>query len=184
MNIVWHSLCIIIRVEKVQVNRWAITHPKEKNNSTEAKGESMMTLYFNPFHQLRSEMDRLLNGFLGNASNGSSHPVAGSGQPAVNLWDKNDALMLEMEIPGVKSEQIDISVAGLDLTVKVQRPDVAEEGVTYHRRERPVGDFTRVLRLPCEVNPDKVAAELHNGVLTLTLTKAEAAKPRKISVAS
>jgi HSP20 family protein len=45
-----------------------------------------------------------------------------------------------------------------------------------------VGDFTRVLRLPCEVNADKVAAELQNGVLTLTLPKAEAAKPRKISV--
>ena len=144
----------------------------------------MMTLYSNPFHQLRSEMDRLLNGFLGTATNGGSHPAMGRGQPAVNLWDKDDTLMLEMEIPGVKNEQIDISVVGMELTIKVQRPDVTEEGVTYHRRERPVGDFTRVLRLPCEVNPDKVVAELRNGVLTLTLPKAEVAKPRKISVAS
>jgi HSP20 family protein len=141
-----------------------------------------MTLYYSPFHQLRSEMDRLLSGFLGSASNGGSHPAMGRGQPAVNLWDNNDALMLELEIPGVKNDQIDISVAGLDLSIKVQRPDIAEEGETYHRRERPVGDFTRVLRLPCEVNADKVAAELRNGVLTLTLPKAEAAKPRKISV--
>ena len=144
----------------------------------------MMTLYFNPFHQLRSEMDRLLNGFLGSAFDGGAQSVVNRGQPAVNLWDKNDSLMLEMEIPGVKSEQIDISVSGADLTIKVRRPDVAEEGVTYHRRERPVGDFTRVLRLPCEVDPNKVAAELHNGVLTLTLPKAEAVKPRKISVVS
>jgi HSP20 family protein len=143
-----------------------------------------MTLYYSPFHQLRSEMDRLLNGFLGTASNGGSHSVMGRGQPAVNLWDGKDALMLELEIPGVKNDQIDISVAGLDLSIKIQRPDIAEEGVTYHRRERPVGDFTRVLRLPCEVNADKVAAELQNGVLTLTLPKAEAAKPRKISVKS
>ncbi|MCC6125911.1 MAG: Hsp20/alpha crystallin family protein [Pirellulales bacterium] len=143
-----------------------------------------MTVYFNPFHQLRSEMDRLLNGFLGSTTNGGAYPAAGRGQPAVNLWDQNDALMLEMEIPGVKSEQIDISVAGLDLTVKVQRPDIAEEGLTYHRRERPVGDFTRVLRLPCEVDSNKVAAELLNGVLTLTLPKAEVAKPRKIPVSS
>jgi HSP20 family protein len=143
-----------------------------------------MTLYYSPFHQLRSEMDRLLNGFLGTASNGGSHSVMGRGQPAVNLWDGKDSLMLELEIPGVKNDQIDISVAGLDLSIKVQRPDIAEEGVTYHRRERPVGDFTRVLRLPCEVNADKVAAELQNGVLTLTLPKAEAAKPRKISVKS
>ncbi len=144
----------------------------------------MMTLYYNPFSQLRSEMDRLLNGFLGATTNGGSHPAVGRGQPAVNLWDKNDTLLLEMEIPGVKSEQIEISVVGMELTVKVQRPDVEEEGVTYHRRERPVGDFTRVLQLPCEVNPDKVAAELHNGVLSLTLPKAEVAKPRKISVHS
>jgi HSP20 family protein len=72
----------------------------------------------------------------------------------------------------------------LDLTIKIQRPDVAEDGVAYHRRERPVGDFTRVLRLPCEVNADKVAAELQNGVLTLKLPKAEAAKPRKINIKS
>jgi HSP20 family protein len=144
----------------------------------------MMNVYFNPFQQLRSEMDRLLNGFLGSPTNGGSYPAAGRGQPAVNLWDNNDALMLELEIPGVKSDQIDISVAGLELTIKVQRPDIAEEGVMYHRRERPVGDFSRVLRLPCEVDSNKVSAELQNGVLTLTLPKAEVAKPRKIPVAS
>jgi HSP20 family protein len=139
-----------------------------------------MTVYFNPFHQLRSEMDRLLNGFLGSTNGGTA--CGDAGLPAVNMWDKNDALMLELELPGVKNDQIDISIVGLDLTIKVQRPDVAEEGVAYHRRERPVGDFARVLRLPCEVNADKVAAELQNGILTLTLPKAEAAKPRKITV--
>jgi HSP20 family protein len=144
----------------------------------------MMRTHSNPFHQLRSEMDRLLNGFLGNAYDGGGLSVVSRGQPAVNLWDQNDSLMLEMEIPGVKSEQIDISVAGNELTVKVQRPDLAEESITYHRRERPVGDFTRVLPLPCEVDPDKVKAELQNGVLTLTLPKAEAVKPWKINVVS
>jgi HSP20 family protein len=139
-----------------------------------------MTVYFNPFHQLRSEMDRLLNGFLGSTNGGTA--CGDVGLPAVNMWDKNDALMLELELPGVKNDQIDISIVGLDLTIKVQRPDVAEEGVTYHRRERPVGDFARVLRLPCEVSADKVTAELQNGILTLTLPKAEVAKPRKISV--
>ena len=129
-------------------------------------------------------MDRLLTGFLGTGSNGGTAMGTGRGQPAVNLWDHNDSLLLEMEIPGVKSEQIDISVAGAELTIKVKRPEVAEEGVNYHRHERPVGDFARVLQLPCEVNSDKVAAELRNGILTLTLPKAEAVKPRKISVTS
>jgi HSP20 family protein len=143
-----------------------------------------MTLYYNPFHQLRTEMDRLLSGFMGSTTNGGSSLLATRDQPAVNLWDENDSLKLEMELPGIKSEQIDISVAGDELTVKVKRPDVAEEGMTYHRRERPVGDFARVLKLPCEVNPDKVSAELHGGILTLTLAKAEAIKPRKITVVS
>jgi HSP20 family protein len=143
-----------------------------------------MNLYLNPYQQLRSEMDRLLNGFYGATTDSGSSPLANRGQPAVNLWDHTDSLMLELEIPGVKSEQIDISIAGNELSIKVQRPDRVEEGVTYHRRERPVGDFTRVLTLPCEVNSDKVGAELHNGILTVTLPKAEAVKPRKITVAT
>jgi HSP20 family protein len=143
----------------------------------------MMTLYANPIYQLRSEMDRLLNGFLGSTFDAGTLPGLSRSQPAVNVWDKNDALMLEMEIPGIKSEQLDISVTGAELTIKVQRPEVTEEGVIYHRQERPQGDFTRVVPLPCEIDADKVAAELRNGVLTLTLPKAESAKPRKIQVA-
>jgi HSP20 family protein len=92
--------------------------------------------------------------------------------------------MVEMEVPGVKSGQIDVSVAGDELTIKAQRPDVSEDGVTYHRRERPTGNFTRVLSLPCAVDANRVEAELAEGVLTLRLPKAEAAKPRKINVAS
>jgi HSP20 family protein len=57
-----------------------------------------------------------------------------------------------------------------------------KEGVTFHRRERPSGSFVRVVQLPAEVDADRVEAELRNGVLTLTLPKAESARPRKISV--
>ena len=103
-------------------------------------------------------------------------------QPAVNVWEQHDALMVEMEVPGVKSDQLDISVAGGELSVKVNRPDVAQEGVTYHRRERPVGSFSRIVRLPVEVDADRVEADLRDGVLTITLPKAESAKPRKINV--
>ena len=102
----------------------------------------------------------------------------------MNVWEQGDALLVEMEVPGVKSDQVDISVAGGELSIKIDRPEVAQEGVTYHRRERPVGSFTRVLRLPVEVDADRVEAELRDGVLMITLPKAEAAKPRKINVAS
>ena len=135
-----------------------------------------------PFHQLRHEMDRLLSGFFGPAAEGLLPPMF-RGQPAANVWEQGDALQVEMEVPGVKSDQIDISVAGGELSVKIHRPEVAEEDVTYHRRERPTGAISRVLRLPVEVDADRVEAELHDGVLLITLPKAESAKPRKINVA-
>lgn len=136
-----------------------------------------------PLHQLRDEMDRLWTGFFGPTAEGLLSPVF-HGQPAANIWERDDALLIEMEVPGVKNEQIDISVAGDELSVKINRPEIEQEGVTYHRRERPVGVMTRLLRLPIEVNSEKVEAELHDGVLKITLPKAESAKPRKINVAT
>ena len=134
-----------------------------------------------PIHQLRDEMDRLLTGFAGRAPN-VGWPFVGRGHPAANLWEEGDTLMVEMELPGVESDQVDISVAGGELTIEVKRPDLHEEGVVYHRRERSSGDFHRTLRLPADVDTSKVEAKLQDGVLTVSLPKAESAKPRKIKV--
>jgi HSP20 family protein len=134
-----------------------------------------------PFHQLRHEVDRLLTGFLGPDADGFLPGVFRS-QPPINVWEEEDALKVEMELPGVKNEELDIAVAGDDLSIKVNRPEVAQEGVTYHRRERPVGSFSRIVHLPVPVNADRVEANLRDGVLTITLPKAESAKPRKINV--
>jgi HSP20 family protein len=139
-----------------------------------------MTIYYNPLTQLRREMDRLLSGVLGPSLDGIWPGTRN--QPAVNLWDAGEVLKAEMELPGVKHDQIDISVSGNELTIRVERPDVVEENVTYHRRERSVGSFSRALQLPCDVNPDSVEAEFRDGVLTLTLPKTETAKPRRIHV--
>jgi HSP20 family protein len=128
-------------------------------------------------NQLRQEMDRLLSSFVGNFADGG-RPWIDRGQPMINLWETEEALMAEAELPGVQQDQIDISVVGNDLTLKVERPELEKEGVTFHRRERPSGSFVRVVQLPA----DRVEAELRNGVLTLTLPKAESARPRKISV--
>jgi len=133
-----------------------------------------------PINQLRHEMDRVLSGFFGQPA--GSWLGAGREQPAVNVWDAQASLKVELEVPGVKSEQVNISVAGGELSVTVERPEVRQEGVTYHRRERPVGSFTRMLRLPADVDAAKVEAKLTDGVLTITLPKAESAKPRKIEV--
>jgi len=134
-----------------------------------------------PVDQLRREMDRLFNGFLGSGGD-VSLPMSGRGRPAVNVWETEGALNVELELPGIQSDQVDLSVIGDELSIKVDRPDVGEEGVTYHRRERGVGSFTRVLRLPVEIDAERVGAEMRHGVLTVTLPKAESARLRKIEV--
>jgi HSP20 family protein len=126
-------------------------------------------------------MDRLLSSFVGNFADGG-RPWVDRGQPSINLWETGEAVVAEAELPGVQEDQIDISVVGNELTLKVERPELQKEGVTFHRRERPSGSFVRVVRLPTEVNADHVQADLRNGVLTVTLPKAESARPRKIHV--
>ena len=136
-----------------------------------------------PLNQLRSEMDRVLSSFVG-ALPEAPWAAGGRSQPAVNVWEEGDAVKAELEVPGIKSEQVELSVVGGELSIRVERFDEAAEGITFHRRERPVGSFTRVLRLPADVDADRVDAQLRDGVLTLTLPKAESAKPRKINVVS
>jgi HSP20 family protein len=135
----------------------------------------------NPLYQFRGEVDRLLNGFLGTVPEGLLPPPLRN-QPAVNIWERDDALLVEMEVPGVKKEQLDLTVVGKDLSIRIDRLGVEPEGAVYHRRERPVGSFSRVIALPSDVDPNRVGAELRDGVLTITLPKAESAKPRKIAV--
>jgi HSP20 family protein len=137
-----------------------------------------------PMQQLRREMDRLLSGFaenLGHVAEGA-WSLASRGQPAVNMWESGEAVSVELEVPGLKSDQVEISVSGDELSLSLSREDAEQEGLKYHRRERPVGSFHRVVRLPSEVDAERVDAEMKHGVLTITLPKAEAARPRKISV--
>jgi len=134
-----------------------------------------------PMHQLRREMDRIWSNVVGENSDPPWTGVV-RGHPPVNVWETADAVYVETEIPGTKSDQLDISVLGDQVTIKVDRVDAEEGEVVYHRRERAVGSFSRVVRLPGPVNVDAVEAELQNGVLTIKLPKTEEARPRKISV--
>ena len=136
-----------------------------------------------PLHQLRDEVDRLFGGFAESLPE-AAWPRAGRGQPAVNLYQDGDTLFAELEVPGISREQLDVSVVGDQLSIKAERPDAGQEGVTYHRQERSVGGLSRVLSLPAEIDASRVKAELNHGVLTISLPKAESAKPRKIDVTS
>jgi len=105
-----------------------------------------------------------------------------AGFPPINTWSDEDAVHVEAEVPGMRLEQIEVTVAGNQLTLSGERPEVSEPGVTLHRRERPVGRFTRALTLPYDVESGQVEARLAQGVLSIDLPKAQSARPRKIEI--
>ena len=135
-----------------------------------------------PFGLLRNELDRQFSQLWGNLAGGVGPGTTARAFPSINIWEQRDEFMAEAEVPGVKVEDLDISVAGNELTLKGRRPDIAEDGTIYHRRERGVGSFTRMVRLPVEIDSSRVEASLRDGVLTLKLPKPETVKPRKIKV--
>jgi HSP20 family protein len=107
------------------------------------------------------------------------------GWPAINLREDADHLYVEALLPGVAPDQIDMNVLGNTVTLSGERTaaDPEGNGRTWHRRERSTGKFLRTIELPVEIDPDQVKAEYKNGLLRVTLPKAEAAKPKKISIA-
>jgi HSP20 family protein len=138
---------------------------------------------FNPVHQFREELDRLMTGAFNTPGVATAaRLVTGRSFPAVNIWEDGENLFVEAEVPGLKSENLEITVIGDELMLKGERTADERSDGNYHRRERGIGSFNRVVKLPSEVNAEHVQAALNDGVLLLTLPKAEATKPRKIKV--
>ena len=105
--------------------------------------------------------------------------------PLINLTEDKENYYVRAELPGVKADQLDIQVTANNIAISGERKIAAvEEGTRYHRREREAGTFSRMIALPGEVNTEKVEANLENGILTVMVPKAEAAKPKQISVKS
>src|SRR5438128_9457958 len=103
--------------------------------------------------------------------------------PLVDIFEEPDVIRLVAEIPGVKPEDVKISVEGNLLTVKGTKEQVAEEKAEKeHRYERTYGAFERTFRLSASIDPNKIKAAYNLGVLTITLPKAETAKPHLIQV--
>jgi len=103
--------------------------------------------------------------------------------PALNVWEENDQLCVEAEVPGLDLKNLEIYVSGGNqLTVKGERKRCGPDKGVWHRQERQFGTFVRSLALPYAVDPEKVDARLENGVLLVKLAKHESAKPRKIQV--
>ena len=128
--------------------------------------------------RLQREMNRLLSGT-------SQWPgLSGApSYPAMNVWTDQDGAVVTAEMPGINADDIDISVQEDTLTLRGNRaPDEVPEGGTYHRRERGAGQFTRSLQLPFQVEAGKVEASYAKGILSITLPRAEADRPKKITI--
>lgn len=103
--------------------------------------------------------------------------------PAFNIWADEEGVVLTSELPGVGIEDLDISVSGKNITVKgVRKGEDLGEKMTRVRHERPEGEFERSFKLPFTIESAKVTAALKDGVLRVSLPRAESEKPRKITV--
>ncbi len=103
--------------------------------------------------------------------------------PALEIYEKEDKFTVRAELPGMKKEDIDISVLGDTLTIKGERKAESEvKDEDYHRCELCYGKFSRAVTLPSAVKAEKVEASYEDGILEITLPKAAEAKPKKIAV--
>lgn len=145
------------------------------------------TARWDPFRQLstlRNQIDRLFEEPFSALTEGMQ-PFMSGWSPALDVFEDKDNLVIKAELPGMKKEEIEISLHDGVLTLSGERKQEQKhhEG-DIHRSERFVGKFQRTLSLPTAVDGEKVKATYKDGILTVTLPKAEEAKPKQIQVKS
>ena len=134
---------------------------------------------FEELERMRRDMDRLFQ----DLTEGIFREPRAGVFPLVNVTEGSDNYYVRAELPGIKAEDLDISVTGNSLSIAGERRIRAEdEKANYHRREREAGKFSRVISLPAQVDTAKVEASCVDGILTVVLPKSEAAKPKQITV--
>jgi HSP20 family protein len=152
----------------------------------------MALVRFRPFGQavdpfrdltdIQGEMNRLFDSFFGRPAP-QSGAVERVWAPAVDMYETKDEMVMTIELPGVSEKDVHLSITGDLLSVKGERhwnQDVKQEN--YYRSERWFGKFERTLPLPMPVQADKVKASYRDGVLTVTLPKAEEIKAKEIKI--
>jgi HSP20 family protein len=103
--------------------------------------------------------------------------------PLINLTEDKNNYYIRAELPGVKSEDLDIQATGTTVSLAGERKIPGESNdARYHRREREAGKFSRIISLSTEIDPGKVDASLSNGIMTIKLPKSEKVKPKQITV--
>ena len=128
---------------------------------------------------LRDAMDRLFDDAF-------TRPLSvrdGWSAPAVDMYQTDDEIVVKAALPGIKSDEVQINITGEVLTLKGEvKQNEEKKEKAWHIREQRYGSFERSVVLPTDVVADKAKAEFENGILTITLPKADEVKPRTITV--
>lgn len=124
------------------------------------------------------DFDRVIQRFFGDRP---ADGASGQWNAPIAIWEDGDRTFVELEIPGVVKDSLEISVQNGRLTITGERP-APDAARTYRHNERHYGKFEQVFRLPESIDPDSVGAELKDGVLTVSLSKRAEALPKKIEV--
>lgn len=137
------------------------------------------------FQRLR-RLNTLLDEALGapwNLERGESGAITAAWTPACDIFEDKEGVKIVVELPGVKPEDVKLSIENNLLTIRGEKRQTAEESTErVHRYERIYGQFERAFALPTTVDADRVEAHFENGVLSVTLPKVERARPREIPV--
>jgi len=136
---------------------------------------------FRDFERMRREMDRFWDSFF---DIGVTRPGAeGDWLPSLDVAETKNDIVVKAEIPGLDPKDLDISLSDGLLTIKGEKKQEKEEKEeNYHFIERSYGAFSRSIRLPREVQSDKISASYKNGVLKVTLPKSEEAKKKEVKI--
>jgi len=136
---------------------------------------------FRNMSDIQGEVNRLFDTFLGHSL--SSSPATRSWLTAVDMHESKDDLVLTVEVPGVREKDVTVSITGDLLSIKGERRmEDQSKDHQYLHAERVYGQFERLVQLPMAVQADKVKATYRDGVLQITLPKAEEFKPREIKI--
>jgi len=134
---------------------------------------------FEELESIRRQMDLLTEGL----TRSMLRETAAGVFPLMNITEDKNKYYIRAELPGLKADELDISLTGDSLSISGERNlPVEEEKAQYHRREMEQGKFSRIVSLPSQVDTEKVEASCSDGILTVVLPKAEATKPKQITV--
>ncbi|MBT0664190.1 Hsp20/alpha crystallin family protein [Geobacter pelophilus] len=140
---------------------------------------------FRELDNLRREIDEAFRGAGLNRPFGTAvlSPATARRFPLVNFSEDEGHIYVEALVPGVDPKEIDLSVLRNTVTISGERkPFVEQQGQIVHRSELGSGKFSRTLELPADIDPNNISAECRDGIMTVTMAKAEHAKPKKIDI--